>query len=191
MIPIIHRVNDIRGLIRTPPQYGVEVDLRQNGREVILQHEAFAKGESFKAYLKHFRHRFIILNIKSDGIETQVLHLLRQRKIRAYFLLDLAFPRLVLLARQGERRLAVRLSEFESVETCLSLRGKARWIWVDCFKRFPLTQKMHDRLFRHFKICLVSPELQGHPLRQIAPLRRKIKGMQIAAVCTDHPELWA
>ena len=44
---------------------------------------------------------------------------------------------------QGRRASgAVRISEFESIETALTLAGKVDWVWVDCFTHFPLLKKM-------------------------------------------------
>ena len=63
----------------------------------------------------------------------------------------------------GENRCAVRISEYESIETVLSLTGIVQWIWVDYFSRFPLTSQQTNTLQKKgFKLCFVSPELQGN-----------------------------
>ena len=41
-----------------------------------------------------------------------------------------------------------------------------------------------------FKICLVSPELQKHPLDRISEFKEQTIGMDIDAVCTKRPDLW-
>ena len=57
----------------------------------------------------------------------------------------------------GESRTAVRISEYESINTALSLAGKAAWIWVDFFKKFPLDKESYLKLKQaNFKLCLVS-----------------------------------
>ena len=56
----------------------------------------------------------------------------------------------------------MRVSEYESIATALTLGGQIDWIWVDCFTRFPLTlQEAHQLKSAGFKLCIVSPELQG------------------------------
>ena len=43
-----------------------------------------------------------------------------------------------------------------------------------------------------FKLCLVSPELQGHSYKKVDHLKNEIKKMKINfdAVCTKNPNLW-
>ena len=56
----------------------------------------------------------------------------------------------------------MRVSEYESITTALTLAGRIDWVWVDCFTRFPLTSQEAQQLgAAGFKLCIVSPELQG------------------------------
>jgi hypothetical protein len=68
------------------------------------------------------------------------------------------------------------------------------WVWVDCFTRFPLTTESAGRLQRAgFKLCLVSPELQGRPAETEIPQMRALLGslgIAAEAVCTKRPDLW-
>ena len=43
-----------------------------------------------------------------------------------------------------------------------------------------------------FKLCLVSPELQQHPLEKIKELKQYLKEerIQVDAVCTKEPLIW-
>ena len=190
-LPIVHRVNTIDQLVATPPTWGVEVDLRDSGRHVVLNHEPFGTGERLEHYLARFRHRLIILNIKSEGIEQAVLTVVRHYRIRHYFLLDVTIPKLVALGRRGEPHLAARFSEYESIESCLAMAKWIEWIWIDCFTRLPLTPGIVQQLRTHFKLCLCSPELVGHSATMIAAARRLSRRIPIDAVCTGHPELWS
>lgn len=186
---IVHRVNTSTALRQVPPGFGVEIDLRSRGRRVVAQHEAMADGEDFGSWLKGFRHRTLILNMKEDGIEDKVLSMVLGRGISDFFFLDLSFPALVRMVRAGERRVAVRVSEFESMETALALKGKASWVWLDCFTRLPWGRNMAAAL-KPFKVCVVSPELEGHPPSRIPAFRRKLGSFEPAAVCTKFPDLW-
>ena len=93
----------------------------------------------------------------------------------------------------GEKRSAVRVSEYESIETALSLAGKVDWIWVDIFSYFPLTNESASKLKESgFKLCLVSPELQGENIQNISKLKSKLAIEEIYpdAICTKNPKLW-
>ena len=61
---IAHRINTIDELKKVPTNFGVELDLRDYGNRLILQHDPFTDGEDFEEYLKHNNHGLMILNIK-------------------------------------------------------------------------------------------------------------------------------
>lgn len=191
---IAHRRNTAAELVATPAEYGVEVDIRSFGERLIIHHDPFREGEDFETWMQSFRHGTLILNVKEEGLEARLIEIMRQRSVEDFFFLDQSFPFLVKWARNGEHRCAVRVSEFESVDTALTLAGKVDWVWVDCFTRFPLTTESAQRLHEAgFKLCLVSPELQGRPAEtEIPQLRAQLASLRIAAeaVCTKRPDLW-
>src|SRR5262245_27819664 len=187
---ISHRINTIAQLAQVPPHYGVELDLRDAGDRLILQHDPFQPGEDFEEYLQHWRHRLMILNIKSERIEPRVLELIRQYNVRNYFFLDSSFPMIRQLIALGEPRVALRFSEFEPIESALPLAGQVDWAWVDCFSRMPLDGRTYGLLRRHFKLCAVSPELQGRPAETIVDYAQQLLKYPVDAVCTKRPDLW-
>lgn len=191
---IAHRINTVSALKDVPTHYGVELDLRDRNDRLILQHDPFADGEDFEDYLSHYRHGTMILNIKSERIEHRVLDLLRARGISDYFFLDSSFPMIFLLSGQGERRMAIRFSELEGLDTIIAMRGRVDWVWVDCFTRLPLDEMAYAALKdAQFKLCLVSPELQGgDPLVEIPRYAQALNrsGMCLDAVCTKKPGIW-
>jgi hypothetical protein len=188
---IAHRINTIAQLRQVPPHYGVELDLRDSGERLILQHDPFSTGEDFEDYLRHWQHRLMILNIKSERIEHRVLELVKQFNVRDYFFLDSSFPMIRQLIRLGERRIGLRFSEFEPVESALALAGQVDWVWIDCFSKMPLDNRTYGLLRRHFKLCAVSPELQGRPAESIAAYSRELAPFPMDAVCTKRPDLWS
>jgi hypothetical protein len=190
MLYIQHRVNTIEQLRATPTGYGVELDLRDRGDRLILQHDPFQDGLDFEEYLQHYRHNLMILNVKSERIEHRVLELVRAAGVRDYFFLDSSFPMIRALLNQGEHRIAVRFSEFEPIESALALAGQVDWVWIDCFTKMPLDDRSYDRLKRNFKLCAVSPELQGRDVVTIAEFRRQLAKYPPDAVCTKRPDLW-
>lgn len=190
MLLIEHRVNTVAGLAEVPRDRGVEVDLRDYDGEIRLVHDPFLGGDRLEDFLAAYQHDVLILNVKCDGLEGRILELLETHGIERYFFLDVANPTLVSLTRRGVHQVAVRYSEYEPIEFALAFAGKADWVWVDCFQELPLDAASHARLAEHFQICLVSPELQGHPRERIAEFRRQLEGLPWDAVCSDFPEDW-
>jgi hypothetical protein len=132
--------------------------------------------------------------VKEEGLEKQLINHMSINQIKDYFFLDQSFPFLVKWSNLGERRCAVRVSEYESIETALSLAGKVDWVWVDCFTRFSLNSIDALRLQgAGFKLCVVSPELQGRTAENEIPLLAQYlleNQIHPAAICTKNPELW-
>ena len=191
---IAHRRNTIEELKTTPNEYGVEVDIRSNNGQLIIHHDPLTLGENFEAWLKHYQHGTLILNVKEEGLEAPLIKLIKQYRITDYFFLDQSFPFLIKWSKLGEHRCAVRVSEFESIETALTLAGKVDWVWVDCFTHFPLSGTDAKRLQdAGFKLCLVSPELQGRPaeteIPQLAQLLHE-RSIKPEAICTKRIDLW-
>lgn len=191
---IFHRRNTIADLHSTDIKYGIEVDIRTEGQKLIIHHDPFANGESFDNWIAEYNHGTLILNVKEEGLETRLAKLMAEKGITDYFFLDQSFPFLVKYANAGESRCAVRVSEFESIETALALAGKVDWVWVDCFTKFPLSTQDAIRLKQAgFKLCLVSPELQGRNAETGIPALRAIlraSNIDPDAVCTKRADLW-
>lgn len=190
MLLIEHRVNTLEHLRRAPPECGIEVDIRDYEGDLRLVHDPFLKGERLEDLLAAYRHAFIIFNVKCDGLEKQIMDLAAKYGVQDYFLLDLANPTLINLACRGVRQIAVRYSEYEPLEFALAFAGQVDWVWVDCFTRLPLDFESYERLHRHFKICLVSPEMQKHPRAMIRSFQEQLRGMPVEAVCTDYCDDW-
>ncbi len=191
---ILHRRNTIQDLKSTPQKYGVEVDIRSQGEKLIIHHDPFVDGESFEDWIAVYQHGTLILNIKEEGLEGRLIALMQAHGIEDYFFLDQSFPFLVKWSKAGEHRCAVRVSEFETIETALTLAGKVDWVWVDCFNYFPLSYEDAQRLNNAgLKLCLVSPELQGRDAETEVPMLLQLlneRGIQADAVCTKRPDLW-
>lgn len=187
---IRHRINTVELLLETSTLYGVEIDIRDNGDGLILHHDPFVKGEFFIDYLKAYRHKFIILNTKCEGLEQSIIELMKDNHIDDYFFLDLSIPYLIKTIKNGCNKVAIRFSEYEPLEFVRLFEGKAEWIWVDCFTKNVLTPTVYHYLKQHFKICIVSPELQGHPLDWINDFKQSFANFEIDAICTKQPDLW-
>lgn len=190
MLLIEHRVNTVEHLLKVPTDRGVEVDVRDYDGDFRLVHDPFINGERLDDLLAVYRHALIIFNVKCDGLEEKILELVDKYEMKNYFFLDVANPTLVSLVHRGVRQVAVRYSEYEPIEFALAFAEKVDWVWVDCFTRLPLDLETYRRLRKHFKICLVSPELQKHPRQMIRSFREQLRGMPVDAVCTDYCDDW-
>lgn len=191
---ICHRCNTIADLISTPTKYGVEVDIRSYGDRIVIHHDPFIKGPFFETWISNYQHGMLILNVKEEGLEERLIALMQREGITDYFFLDQSFPFIVKYSKLGEHRCAVRVSEFESINTAMTLAGKVDWVWVDCFTEFPLGYDDAKLLQNSgFRLCLVSPELQGrNPELEVPRLTEQLFKMKIEpdAVCTKRPDLW-
>ena len=182
-----HRINLKSELSKIDNNYGIEIDLRDEDEMIIIEHDPFKSGENFENYLENYSHNGIILNIKSERIEYKILDLLKKYKINNYFFLDCSFPMIYQLNKLGEKNIAIRFSEYESIETVMLVQDMVKWVWVDCFNNFPLDQYAYKKIKEAgLKICLVSPELQNHSLEKIEKFRKIIikNNFKIDAICT-------
>lgn len=192
---IAHRINTIAELKKLPEEYGVELDLRDdlNGR-IYISHNPFEAGEDFEAYCKEYRHGTMILNIKSERIEHEVLTLMEKYQIRNYFFLDSSFPMIKLLTDMGVKQVALRFSELEGLDTIRNMAGRAQWVWVDCFTKIPIDRESFKELKAlGYKLCFVSPELEGQE-EKLAEYKEYIReqGIVFDSVCTKsyHIKDW-
>jgi hypothetical protein len=191
---IAHRINTIDGLRATPVECGVEMDVHAYGDRLVVHHDALTDALDLEVWLTAYQHAFVILNVKEEGIEARVRELALARGIERFFLLDLSIPALVKMVRAGESRVAVRVSTYEAVAGALAFSGLAEWIWLDVFEpRLPVTAEEYRALQRAgFKICLVSPELHGRDVAEIATLKAQLErdGLSADAVCSKRLDLW-
>ena len=157
---IIHRVNKVEELLKIPNNFGVEIDLRGYGSEIILHHEPFLKGEKFTDFLENYNHGTLVLNIKETGIEKYVLNLLNKFKVKNFFLLDIEFPYIHNSYKQKFNNIALRYSEYEPIENIKIFNNKFKWIWIDTFTKLPVYSNNIDYL-KKYKTCLVCPERWG------------------------------
>ena len=100
---------------------------------------------------------------------------------------------LIKTALGGNIKTAVRFSTFESIDTVLKFKGIVEWIWIDYYEMYPLNREIIELIKKNnFKICLVSPELQGRSHETIITAQSSISSFKknINAVCTKHISIW-
>lgn len=182
MLIIAHRINTIECLDALPTKYGVEIDVRSNNGRLLLNHDPIDPKSNYtdlEDYLTHFKHAFIIFNIKEAGYERRIIDLAKKFNIpkEKYFLLDVEFPYLYRATRKEEvREIAVRYSEAEPMEIAEAQISKGvpllDWVWIDTNTKLPLNQDVISRL-KPFKTCLVCPDRWGRP-QDIEPYKKQM-----------------
>jgi hypothetical protein len=100
----------------------------------------------------------------------------------------------MLNTKYSNNNIACRFSEYENLNNFLDNKNMYKYLWIDCFTKFPLCEADAVRLKNSgFKLCLVSPELQGRNAEiEIPTLVSLLKAQNIKfdAVCTKRPDLW-
>ena len=209
MILIDHRRNTIEQIKETLPHRGVEIDLRNHGQDILVTHDPFVTDAvTLEEWLQHYRHKFLIANVKEEGMEDRLTALFKKHSIDDFFILDESFPFIRKYALLGLSQFAVRVSEFEDHHTPINLANylkkqnrTVKWIWVDTFtgEPIPLEQAIALRA-AGFKLCFVSPELHhiADPnswQKRVEDFIGKLQATKTAAiwpdmVCSKLPDLW-
>ena len=194
MIFVKHRQNKIEDIDVLEDYFGIEVDLHSYGKNLVLHHDPFIKGPLFEELLKNYCHRFLIINIKEEGIENKVIKLLRKYKVKNYFLLDVTIPIIVKLNKINFYKLSLRVSKYENFLNILNFSKKNRWIWIDTFEnKMPINISQLKILKKNkYNLCFVSPELVSGNKADIDIFYKNnsllIKKMDM--VCTKFPDFW-
>ena len=188
-----HRVNSKTALQVTDSTLGVEIDLRTRLDSLILAHDAFTQGELFKDWLTVWRGQPLILNVKEDALEEEILEILNKNGVTDFFLLDQSYPSIRLIIAKGITKIATRVSDYEDLTT--ALKSGSDWVWLDSFSGswnylIEATKAIEENGQRS---CLVSPELQrinsGDELSRLKSMIQE-NDFKLDAVCTKMPESW-
>ena len=144
MIIIKHRVNNSRSLSKLNKNFGVEIDLRSINKDIYLHHDPFKKGEKFKNWIKKYHHKLIVLNVKEEGLEDQILKVLKKHKIKNFFFHDQTFS--TLLKNMKKTKVSVRFSEYEGLKKIEELFKKIKWLWLDNFSEIRIEKTFYNYL---------------------------------------------
>jgi len=197
MIIIKHRRNSIRSLKMTPKKFGVEIDLRTFNKDIIVEHEPFINSTKFIDWIKYYKHKFLILNIKEERIEFHILKILKKYKISDYFFLDSTIPMIDTLNKKKFFDIALRISFYENHKSYIDLAYKNiknKWIWLDTIDgNIPISLKQLQLLKNiGYRICMVSPELPLKSRANMNSFEKRYKAFfnYIDAICTKKSNFW-
>ncbi len=208
-IIIQHRVNTLSELLSCSVDYGVEIDIRNHGNELIVEHDPFMSDrEMLEHWLTGYNHRFLIVNVKEEGLEERLLQLLHQYNVKDFFILDESIPFIRKHALSGLSNFAVRQSHIEPAAMAVNLQQDLlksdktiHWAWCDCFNGVPTSLSELEKMRSvGLSLCQVSPEL--HFVQQpekweylIQIFQRELashydQSVWPDMVCTKLPNLW-
>lgn len=171
---------------------GVETDLRDHAGRIFISHDPPLGDElPLEAFLDAWAvgglRVPLALNIKSDGLEAELLRVLQFYEDPEYFVFDMSLPS-TLGYRWNAMPYFSRQSEFEPQPL---LYDEAAGVWVDCFLDIWYDEPLlAGHLASGKQVCLVSPELHRRDHRAFW---EQLRGMKILhnpklMLCTDFPQ---
>ena len=192
MIIVKHRINTSKELKKININFGVEIDLRSKNKDIYLHHDPFKKGELFSKWIKSYKHKLIVLNVKEESLEPKIISILKKNNVRNYFFHDQSFSSLI--KNMQKTKVSIRYSEFEGLKKIDKLFNSIKWLWVDNFTEIKIDKKFYSYIKKKkVKICIVSPELikksRSKEVKKIISYFKKNK-FKFDAVCTKNPNLW-
>jgi len=196
VIYIEHRKNSISELANVNSKNGVEIDLRSNVNspgQIHLSHDPWQLGDDFESWLQHYTaqniHGLIILNTKEDSLEQRAVDLLNKYKLDNFIFLDTTFPTFTKWSKKGiADKFFLRVSKFEDLESVEKFSNSVRWLWIDCFDVEPISEEVILKAKKKFKLCMVSPELQGGDISDFPRFLNIAKHFD--AICTKKYQEW-
>lgn len=173
--------------------FGTETDIRDRDSRLVIAHDMADKNsmplESFFETYKNFNTNLpLALNIKADGLQSEVKRLLSLYQIESYFVFDMAVPDGLLYAK-SQMTTFTRQSEYEKDPPYYDL---AQGVWLDEFTGHWITDEVILHHMTHRKaLCIVSPDLHKRDntaeWQHYKQLENRIGKDQIL-LCTDFPE---
>jgi glycerophosphoryl diester phosphodiesterase len=167
---------------------GIETDVRDCDGVLVISHDPPSKDkvigldDLFSYYANSEFSPCLALNIKSDGLQDQLLKKIKEYGIENYFVFDMSVPDTLSYIKR-EMPFAARISEYEQEGKLLEM---AQFVWLDGFGyEWYSIEFINQILARGKKIAIVSPELHGRPHSKFWSLLRPLAGNENLYLCTD------
>lgn len=171
--------------------YGVEFDIRDYLKGIIISHNPVDSGKLYLNDLLHLYANYnnkvrLAINIKSDGLADGIKNALNQFKIDNYFLFDMSVPEMKIFSEKG-LNIYSRLSE---IEPSLIMEEKVSGVWLDCF--FSIWYNIDlikNYILNEKEVCIVSPELHKREHLELWKILKVNNAMDFSnlSLCTDLP----
>ncbi len=173
--------------------FGTETDIRDFNGELVISHDIATKDSmpliKFLSIYNEYDSDIslpLALNIKSDGLQSLLLDVIDDFKIKDYFLFDMSLPDSITTIKSGLNSYQ-RLSEYEPTSELIE---QVAGTWLDGFSSEWYNNSTIQQLMLYNKeVCIVSSELhnrkhesQWHNLYEIVDENQQLM------LCTDLPE---
>ncbi len=170
--------------------FGTETDLRDYGSKIVIAHDIPNGNEIiFEDLLDIMANRnlWLALNIKSNGLGTAILDILKKYNHTNYFTFDMALPDLI--AQMSKNICA--FTGLSDIQTIAPLLNEASGVWLDSFTQDWFDSDLLDNILQSSKkLCIVSAELHKRPPNYQWQIIKKCKYLQSKnlMICTDKPQ---
>lgn len=145
--------------------FGIETDVRDRLGELVVSHDLPTGDEqTFEDFLIRYNeldsHQTLAINIKADGLATELKCLIERHNVENYFCFDMSVPDSRSYGKLGMPVFS-RRSEFEPHS---SITKTAPGIWLDGFDGTWFDSSEWEHWLKLGQsVCIVSPELHGRP----------------------------
>jgi glycerophosphoryl diester phosphodiesterase len=153
--------NGNQACLQAALQYdGMEIDLKNLNGKIVLSHDPIVQDHSYtslESVLKKSPDTFYALNIKEDGLSSELNRLINKYKIKSYMCFDLSGPEIVKYKEQN----LVTFDRFGDQDLLPSHR-KIQGVVLDVFK-----SRNFSKIIKQLKVSpsiplfIISPELHG------------------------------
>lgn len=173
--------------------FGTETDFRDWDGNLVISHDpatrmAMPAGDVVSLLVDANPKLPLAINIKADGLQNLIRHVLHGAELQRYFLFDMSVPDALQSIRAG-LPIYTRQSDIEMEPV---LYAEAVGVWMDAFRNYEWITA--DRIRRHLDngkdVCLVSPELHGRSHAEFwdrLAVSDVVDSKQLL-LCTDYPE---
>lgn len=173
--------------------FGTETDIRDYKGELVISHDiadekCISVKEMFEIYNKYNNTLPLALNIKSDGLQIKLKELIKEYKIKDYFVFDMSVPDGLQYIKQ-DMKTFTRESEYEKIP---SFYDEACGVWLDEFQGNWINKEVIEQHIKNNKkICIVSPDLHKREYRNEWQHYKEVEkelSIDSLMICTDYPE---
>lgn len=168
--------------------FGTETDIRDCLGALVVAHDMPIGSETtLEKFLSVLDNRELplALNVKADGLVSEIKRVLDAASVRNYFVFDMSIPDMIQYLETG-LPVFTRLSEYEREASCYSL---CAGVWLDSFRGTWFDERLVKGLLDDGKqVCVVSPELQGRDPVGTWEMLRGLADRSEIMICTDFPE---
>ncbi len=168
--------------------WGIETDIRDYSGQLVISHDiATADSLSFEKVLCEYASRgydaFLAINIKADGLQSELTYLIDKYKVLNYAVFDMSIPEQVVYRKMNIPFFA-RQSEIEEEPI---MYEDAFGIWMDEWEHSWINGKAIEGHLKNTKMVgIISPEIHGRDNSMLWNEIRRLDSDNLL-LCTDEP----